>query len=278
MSDKQRGFTLVELVAVIVILGILATATTQYIIFGSQIYVESTERQRVLSQSRFLVERLTRELRTALPNSIRPYNSGNCIEFVPIKTSGAYRTDNLATLAPISPNSAASTIDVVSWDVQNSDENDRIYIYATAPGQIYSQTNVTNEQDRWGRILSVTGTQPEYTLTFKQQVADNSASNELFPEESPISRFYTADHSVNFCLTGGSVFRFIKTDFDPSPSLTVPSGAVLMAEGLTNSTQVPFNYTASQQRNSVVSLYLEFSANAGENMFFNHEVHIPNVP
>ena len=278
MSKKQDGFTLVELVAVIVILGVLATATTQYIIFGSQVYIESTERQRVLSQSRFLVERLTRELKTAIPNSVRV--SGNCIEFVPIKTSGAYRTDSAATLAPIAPNPLASTIDVVSWDVQNSAENDRLYIYAINRGQIYDQTYDTD--DRWGRILSVavapSGSAPEYTVTFKAQISDNSASNERFPEESPISRFYTADHSVNYCLANGSVFRFIETNFSPVQSIVIPNTAVLMAEGLTNAS-APFNYsTASQQRNSVVTLYLEFSANAGENMFFNHEVHIPNVP
>lgn len=283
MTVNQRGFTLIELVAVVVILGILATATTQYIVFGTEVYLQANERQRVLGQSRFLVERLSRELKAALPNSIRTSPDGRCLEFVPIKTSGAYRTDNAATnLAPIFPNPATSTIDVISWDIQNSNVDDRFYIYATNNGEVYDQTNDLNES--WGRILNVTlttgRTAPEHTVTFKDEVIDTLASNDQFREESPISRFYTADHSVNFCLISGNVFRFERRDFGENQLTPIVATGVLMAEGLTNAPgERAFSYvTASQTRNSVVSLYLEFTANASENMFFNHEVHIPNVP
>ena len=285
MNYQQRGFTLIELVAVIIILGVLATATTQYIVFGTQVYAESTERQRVLSQSRFLVERLVRELRLAVPNSIRTSPDRFCIEFAPIKASGAYRTDSAADLVPIAPNPAATTIDVISWDVQNSAVNDRIYIYPTDPAEVYSHTN--NLNDKWSRLINVaektTNSAPEWTLTLKDEVSDVSASSDLFPEESAVSRFYITDSSINYCLINGEMYRFVKTDFSPTQSTAVPNNVtgVLMAEGLANNNtgNPPFAYfSASQRRNSVVSLYLEFQANVGENMFFNHEVHIPNVP
>lgn len=277
MSSKQKGFTLIELVAVIIILGVLATATTQYITFGAQVYLESTERQRVLSQSRFFVERLVRELRLAMPNSVRTTPNGNCIEFVPVKASGAYRTDSAANLAPIAPNPAASTIDVISYDIStNSSVNDRIYIYPTSPADVYVQNNV--QDDKWGTLASTALTpsqsSPQFRITFN--------SSERFPEESPVARFYIADVSINYCLVGGQVFRFVKNDFNSVQSTGVPNGiaGILMAEGLTNTNAEPaFSYSSvSQARNAVVSLYLEFEANSGGNMFFNHEVHIPNVP
>ncbi len=284
MSIKQKGFTLIELVAVIIILGVLATATTQYITFGAQVYVESTERQRVLSQSRFFVERLVRELRLAMPNSVRTTANGSCIEFVPVKASGAYRTDSAANLAPIAPNPAASTIDVISYDIASSSVNDRIYIYPTSPADVYVQSN--EQDDKWSRLFSVTVTpsqsSPQFRITLKDEVADTNASNERFPEESPVSRFYVADVSINYCLVSGQVLRFVKSDFNSVQSTGVPNGiaGILMAEGLTNTNAEPaFSYSSvSQARNAVVSLYLEFEANIGENMFFNHEVHIPNVP
>ena len=273
------GFTLIELIAVIVIIGVLATATTQYIILGTQIYIESSERQQVLTQSRFLVERLTREIRTAVPNSVRVSLNNACIEFVPIKASGAYRTDNGAVLPPITPNTSIGEIDVVSWDRNEYEENDRIYIYATGETDIYDPTN--NVGDHFAVIESISGASPEYTFALDQI----SAVDDVFPEESPITRYFTADHSVNYCLINNNgvfdVYRFESTTF--ATNQLVPSAAfgVLMAEGLTNDLngEAPFEYTQiAQTKNSVVSLYLEFEANQSENMFYNQEVHIPNVP
>jgi MSHA biogenesis protein MshO len=281
------GFTLIELIAVTVIIGVLATATTQYITFGTQVYIQSSERQQVLSQSRFLVERLTREIRTAVPNSVRVSNNNACIEFTPIKASGAYRTDASAILPPISPNSSSGQIEVISWDRNNERyvAGDRMYIYATSDADIYKPTN--EENDNFAIIDSVAGTSPNLTINLEQIGTDD----DVFQDESPITRYFTADHSVNYCFIANSgkydVYRFELSNFAeaqvaPSTSVSVLLlGGVLMVEGLTNNIalEAPFEYTQiAQTKNSVVSLYLEFEANQSENMFYNQEVHIPNVP
>lgn len=284
---KQQGFTLIELISVIVILGVLATATTQYIVFGTKIYVQSNERQQVLTQSRFLIERMTREIRGAVPNSVRVDGTGACLEFVPIKTSGAYRTDSGATRPPIAPAPASTTMDVVSWDVQNSQENDRLYIFATSSSDIYDGLNTTN--DKMARILSVAetvaGSAPRYTITFKQEPSDTAPVADFFSEGSPITRYFTADRSINYCLVqNGSlydVYRFENANYGPVQTVINSPSGVLMAEGLTNNLVLnpPFEFVdAAQTRNSIVNLYLQFRANLTENMFYNHEVHIPNVP
>ncbi len=283
---RQKGFTLVELVAVIIILGVLATATTQYIIFGTQLYVESNERQQVLSQSRFLIERMTREIRGAIPHSIRVDGTGRCMEFVPVKASGAYRITDTTNPVPISPNASAGQIEVISWDVNLYESGDRMYIYATDSGEIYQNTNALF--DNFAVLETITkvdsdSADPRYTMT----LARVSGDEDVFADASPIERYFTADHSVNYCLFANNgrfdVYRFESTTFSGTQSVPNNPTGVLMAEGLTNNLgivgQAPFEFVDSAlTRNSVVNLYLQFEANLGENMFYNHEVHIPNAP
>lgn len=276
-----KGYTLIELVAVIVIMGILGVASTRFIVFGTEIYVESNERQRVLSQSRYFIERLTRELRASIPNSVRVDATNACLQFVPIKASGAYKTVGTDNPAPISPNISFGEIEVVSWDVNQYAAEDRIYIYATSPDEIYINTNTVGGNFAVIESITPNPLQPNYKLELFQI----AGSEDVFSDASPISRYFTADRSVNYCFIANSnkydVYRFETTNFSPAQSVPTSPSGVLMAEGLTNniSSQAPFSISdAAQVRNSIVNLYLQFETLNGEDMFYNHEVHIPNVP
>lgn len=274
MKRRNKGFSLIELVAVIVIMGIMATASVEYIRIGSQIYIEASVRQKTLGQSRFIVERLTREIRASVPSSVRIItssdNTESCIEFIPIKASGAYRTDDQAVIAPFAPESRA-TMEAISWNGGYT-AGDNLYIYATQSAHMYGAAS------RSAVIASVAA-----DAVNNEQIAITFAANAMFPKESPRQRYYTADHSISFCIDDDKIYRYQLTSFSagqllPSTGLT---GGVLMAEGISNSlsTEPAFSYnTAAHTRNSVVNLYLEFAANQDENMFFNHEVHIANVP
>ena len=63
------GFTLIELVMVILLLGIMATFASQFIGIGTQIYGDARSREQLMSDARFAMERLNREVRDALPGS-----------------------------------------------------------------------------------------------------------------------------------------------------------------------------------------------------------------
>jgi MSHA biogenesis protein MshO len=60
------GFTLIELVMVILLLGILAAGVTSFIGLSTQTYLNVTERDEIISTARFALERLNREVRNSL--------------------------------------------------------------------------------------------------------------------------------------------------------------------------------------------------------------------
>ena len=109
----NRGFTLVELVMVILLLGIMATFTSQFIGIGTQIYGDASSREQLMSDARFAMERLNRELRDAVPGSERIEDQGGnwlgqgpCLRFWPISNSGRY-------LALNRPSGSSSTLELV---------------------------------------------------------------------------------------------------------------------------------------------------------------------
>ncbi len=69
--QPTRGFTLIELVIVIVVTAVLALMVSEFIGTGVTLYRDNGEQQRVLSDVRFAMERLNREIATAHPFSVR---------------------------------------------------------------------------------------------------------------------------------------------------------------------------------------------------------------
>lgn len=89
----ESGFTLIELIAVIVILGIVAIIGTDYVIRSVETYHTTVNRADLINRGRQAIERMTRQVRGALPNSVRVVSSGgtdNCLEFLPIAGGGNY--------------------------------------------------------------------------------------------------------------------------------------------------------------------------------------------
>lgn len=263
MSYRSFGFTLVEMILVIVVMGILATATTSYLGLGARMYAESSDRDKLLSQSRFAVERMVRELRNVVPNSVRVDTSGNCIEFIPLLNAGRYVS------IPVTPTTAAfvdvfSNLPAVEWTVQ---ANDYLTIYPTEPAHIYDPASL-----RTVRLTGVTNINP-IRLAFPSK---------SFPVSSPSNRLYLFRSPVSYCVQGSQLFRYdnyaLQT-LQPVPASGLTNGA-LMTEGLNNPATIPYFVfdQAVLSRNSVVHLFISFGSGFNDDLFFNQEVHIPNVP
>lgn len=278
-SLKQDGVTLVELVVVMLLLGILAVGMTSYLRIGASMVVDATAVQQTLQQSRFALERVVRELRGAVPNSVRVLNSADqsisCVEFTPLVQSGIYRD---LPLYPSRRNWIGITTISTGWTTA---AGQRLSVYPTASDHIYDLA-----QARTGVVAAVQNAPDDAdgnANTRRIKLDDISGQAMTFITESPQKRFYLLESPVSFCLVGQQLRRYSGYGFSVAQPLPPPVGnGDVMATGLTNQSGEPAFLLdeAVLNRNAVLHLFWRFSParDVGQDLFFNHEVHIPNVP
>jgi MSHA biogenesis protein MshO len=95
---RQGGFTLVEAVLVIAITGVLAGVVSSFIAAPVQAYLGTSARAALGAQADGALRHVARELRGALPNSVRVTPSGLALEFIPTAGAARYATEGSGAL------------------------------------------------------------------------------------------------------------------------------------------------------------------------------------
>ena len=283
-STYNKGFTLVELVTVIIVLGIVSVGISGFIRSGMGIYTDVTERDQILSESRFVVERLNRELRTAVPNSARVSNSGSglsaiqCLEFVPITWATYY------TVLAISPSTSTS-----ANVVQISDDSgkfilnpgvDFALVYPLSNTDVYDTSDSDEIKRQLITACSDDGANSDCTTGDSSNNLATLTLAGAFADDSPARRLYIVREAVSYCVRNKQIYRH--TDTINAAQTIYSSGGILMAENLSNDLsdaeqQVFRVIPPTLTRNGLISLLLTFDKNE-EIVNFSSEVHIPNVP
>ncbi|MFA0054632.1 PilW family protein, partial [Vibrio echinoideorum] len=85
-----KGFTLVELILSIVVSSILLLGLANFTEVGVKGYFGTVERYRLQTEANFVIEKISREMRHAVPNLFPSAVSSGCVSFYPIVDSGFY--------------------------------------------------------------------------------------------------------------------------------------------------------------------------------------------
>lgn len=275
---KQQGFTLLEMITVIIILGVMSVGITSFIKIATQSYVNVSERDELISSARFAVERLNREVRSALPNSAREFSFNddgtvvNCLEFVPIITSSAY-----LNLSKNVPTSTMNVIEFIGNDLQPYDCDDcghHIAIYALSTEDIYVDPSQIT-----GQVFSIDSIDKD--IVGNDDVWQMSFGGNVTVENlSPTSRFYVINTPVSYCVDDRDLYRvsnYSLSDGYSANDYPESNTKILMAENVDVSFYVE---EATLTRNSIVTTELTFSrsSDSSETIVLNHDIHISNTP
>lgn len=262
----QAGFTLIELVVVIVIVGILAALGGQLIVGPITGYVDLARRTRLVDQAEMVLRRMQRDVRQALPNSIRIKVDGanQYLELLHTTDGGRYRRYQGAAGDDILDFTVADTsFDVLGNLRQVPNVGDSLVVYnfsaSGSSGNAYNPVSINRA------VIAVGSTVQKINLQAPYQ----------FAGMSPYQRFFVVDEPVTYACEDGELNRYSGYSINVNQEISGLGAGAKVTEGVSG---CQFSYDAGAgQRAGLMTLSLKLTE-AGETIGLLHEVHVMNAP
>lgn len=265
---------------VIVITGILAGMVAVFITSPVQGYVDSVRRAELTDAADVALRRITRDVRLALPNSLRTTTGG--IEFIMTKAGGRYRdsgdgSDCAASKCLSFTNSGSTTFDILGTSPTNPPNitnDDFIVIYNLGAG--YAPADAYAGDNR--ATVTITSGTPYYATMTPNVFASQSP-----PLPSPNARFQVVgqdDKVVRYICNGdGTLTRYAGCDFTTTTTCTTSATLAGSASAEPKAT-CELDYQANATgRNGL--LYIELTLKdtpSSESVTLFQQIHVDNAP
>ena len=293
---KEKGFTLIEAIAAILVLAVISIGLSQFIGFSAEGYLETSNRNQLSASARVVIERMAMELHNALPNSVRiktpsagqiaaGLNEGDmCLEFLPILAASTYINP------PFHPSPSTTTVKVVVFNPLQTAGAFAV-IYPRSVSDIYQDLPLANPGHVAG-VASITAQVSPPNIDIVTLTPTHT-----FRRRSPEDRIYLVDDPVSFCVNGDRLYRYQGYEMTATQPLPTDSGGscpfgggqpclpgnttdgrVVIATNLVNESHIAFDHLAATlRRNAIVQFEFNFTRN-GESITMNHEVMLHSAP
>ena len=255
----------------ITITGIIAGMVAVFITAPVKGYFDSARRAELTDIADTAQRRISRDLRLALPNSVR-VSGGNYLEFLQTSGGGRYRAapDNSGGGFVLDFTQPTTSFDVLGPPV------------STVPGAM-NLIAVYNLGISGADAYSADNTSP--MSTGGNTVTINAFK---FPFASPANRFQIISYPVSYVCAGvgtdasgngtGTLTRYWNYSITPAQPTSFPSGtpSALLARNVSNCS-FTYNPQVITQRAGLVSAWLQITQ-SNESVSLYYEVHVSNVP
>jgi MSHA biogenesis protein MshO len=261
--SEQSGFTLIEMIIVIAITAIVGSMVALFLRVPLESYVAQDRRARLADAADTALRRMGRDIRLALPNSVRVTTVGGVVylEFLATRSGGRYRAQGGGDILDFTV--ADNGFDVLGPAIDDMRVGDRIAVYNLGiPGA-----------DAWaGETLAT------YSGA-AGNVSHIAIASKQFPLASPGNRFQVVGGPVSYVCDSntGTLTRYWGYAIAPSQP-TPPPAPVLSALLATHVSACNFDYQAGvTERGGLVSVTLSLSQ-AGETVALYATTQVSNQP
>ncbi len=273
MTRFQRGFTLVETVVAIVITGIVAAMVSMFIRTPIQQYMDAEARAAITDAADTALRRIGRDLRLALPNSVRVDPTRKYIEFLQTSGGGRYLAEEDSAAGNILDFMDASklTFDVLG-PIPTISAGDSIVVYNLGPGISPADAYCASAAGCNNRAVVDSVAAKTVTLLFNSFGAQAPAEK----MRSPNRRFQVVTGPVSYGCAGGTLTRYSGYAIAVAQSTTPGGTAAVLATGVTDCS---FSYAPLNQRSALVGLWIKLQNSAGDEWItLFHQIHVDNSP
>jgi MSHA biogenesis protein MshO len=289
VTHRTQGFTLIEVVVVIALSAIVAGFSAVLIRQPLLAYNDVAQRRELVVSAETALERLARDVRRALPNSLRVSPSGRVIEYLDVSEGARYRSEADAALTHPAPSDVLEIGAETSFNVLGRlgaltftydtalPAGTRLAVYPTStslwndaasgasPGVITpASTSITPRND---------GNEDQLTLSAPHQ----------FSLLSPRKRVFVVTGPVTYaCVPGaGTLTRYWSYTVNatqPTDPTLAPLSSASSARLAERVSSCSFDYQpGTPQRGSLLTISLTLTSGA-EQVQLLHQVHVENVP
>ena len=279
---RSAGFTLIEIVMVIVIIGIISGMVAVFVVKPVQGYIDTVQRAELTDSADVALRRLTRDVRLALPNSLRVMTSGgnHYIEFIMTSNGGRYRdsTDGSTAGNFLSWTSGNLTFDVLGPMPSNPALAVNDYIVVNNSGTGYTPADAYAAADPCTNCnrAKVSGISANVVT-----LATNPFAGQSPPLPSPNARFQVVPggtKAVTYVCpitTAGNLSRYANYGFNATQTIPTGSPSVLAA----NATCTVDYTSIATVRNGLLYIELKLTdSTSGESVTLFQQIHVDNAP